>query len=383
MVTDLTRRRLLQAGLIGLVPPTVMPEVLAKPLEHNTSAKEKLLFANSDMQPALIGCALNSANSYSVIVANRIGAPIHKIPLPDRGHGLAVSPSKIRPHAIAFARRPGNYFQPINYITGQKYPIITATHNRHFYGHGAYSTDGKLLFATEGERTTSRGIVGVYDVTDRYNKIDELTGFGIGPHELKVINQDTLCIAVGGVHTNGRKPLNLDTMVPCLVYMDVNGNILQRAKLSDPKLSIRHLSLVSANTIACGQQYRGEIENYPSLIALHAFDTSAKNRLIPLHAEPEQWARFNGYIASIAAVGDHLLATSPRGNCYGIWSISTNRLLELQHLPDASGVVALNNEFKVSSGVGKVISTDPAASSSSYQNYSNISWDNHWLKLIP
>ena len=62
-------------------------------------------------------------------------------------------------------------------------------------------------------------------------------------------------------------------------------------------------------TVLCGQQYRGEPDEYPSLLAMH----TKGGQFESLNAEPEQWARFNHYIASIAASDDWIIATSPEG----------------------------------------------------------------------
>lgn len=251
-----------------------------------------------------------------------------------------------------------------------------AKSNRHFYGHGVYSHDGTLLFATEGERGTSRGIIGVYDVQKQYQKIDELTGFGLGPHEVIMMPDGVLAIGVGGVHTNGREPLNLDSMKPSLSYLSQKGELLDQVSLPDHKLSIRHLAHDGAETVLCGQQYRGEPDEYPALIAMH----TRGGEMQDLQAEPEEWARFNHYVASIAATDEWILATSPPGSCYGIWSKSTGKLVELSALPDASGVVVYGDEFRVSSGAGKVVEQRPEESKSTFA--SGVQWDNHWSRII-
>ncbi len=134
-----------------------------------------------------------------------------------------------------------------------------------------------------------------------------------------------LAVGVGGVHTNGRKPLNLNTMKPSLCYLSQQGKVLDTLILPDKKLSIRHLAHDGADTVLCGQQYRGEPDEYPALIAMH----KRGEEMQLLKAEPEEWARFNHYIASIAATEDWILATSPPGNCYGIWSKQSGDLVEL------------------------------------------------------
>jgi len=354
MVTDTTRRSLLKAALFGA----------AYPLAGCVSTPEKA------STPALIGCSISGRDRFSAVVADSSGMPLHQVPLPERGHGVASNVAQR--HAVAFGRRPGTYFQVFDYQTGESVKLRAADHNRHYYGHGVYSNDGQWLYATEGERGTSRGIIGVYDVVAGYEKVAEFTGFGLGPHEVIVMPDDSLAIGVGGVHTNGREPLNLDSMTPSLSYLDRNGELLEQVGLPDSKLSIRHLAHDGSKTVLCGQQYRGEPDEYPSLLAMH----TTGGDLQPLHAEPEQWARFNHYIASIAATKDWILATSPRGNCYGIWSKHTRKLVELSPLPDASGVVVQAEEFKVSSGAGSVVSQVKPGRKSTVR--SGIQWDNHW-----
>lgn len=355
MVTDTTRRSLLKAALFGAVSPLVGCAATSKHL--NT-------------EPRLIGCSISGRDQFNAVVADEHGNPIRQIPLPERGHGVASNAAL--KHAVAFARRPGVYFQVFDFTTGEQIKLRVADKNRHYYGHGVYSNDGQWLYATEGERGTSRGIIGVYDVLAGYEKVAEFTGFGIGPHEVIVMPDDSLAIGVGGVHTDGRSPLNLDTMTPSLSYLNRNGEVIEQVGLSDNKLSIRHLAHDGSKTVLCGQQYRGEPDEYPSLLAMH----TSGGELQPLKAEPEQWARFNHYIASIAATHDWILATSPRGNCYGIWSKHTQELVELSPLPDASGVVVQGQEFKVSSGAGGVVSQSTPSEKSVIRT--GIQWDNHW-----
>ncbi|WP_260261838.1 DUF1513 domain-containing protein [Vibrio intestinalis] len=358
MVTNQTRRTLLKAALFGSATP-FLPFGCASTTDQASEA--------------LIGCAIRGRDAFSVVVADQYGKPIRQLPLPDRGHGIATS-TKHR-HAVAFARRPGEFFMVFDYHTGEIVSLHKAQDKRHYYGHGVYSLDQSLLFATEGERGTSRGIIGVYDVQKGYKKIAEFTGFGLGPHEVIIMPDSTLAIGVGGVHTNGREPLNLSEMKPSLSYVNHNGELVDQVSLPDHHLSIRHLAHDGSKTVLCGQQYRGEPDEYPALLAMH----TAGGEMQSLEAEPEQWARFNHYIASIAATSDWILATSPRGSCYGIWSKQTRRLVELAPLPDASGVVVQDQAFRISSGAGNVV-TQPKPQFKT-EIKSGIQWDNHWSSI--
>ncbi|OEE74734.1 DUF1513 domain-containing protein [Vibrio genomosp. F6] len=365
MVTDLNRRTLLKAAMYGAMVPV---------LPYGCAAQS----VNANVSPALIGCSLSAKKQYRAVVADESGAEIHSLPIPERGHGVAINSQhgehQYKYHAAVFARRPGSYLMVFDYLSGEQILLRPADKNRHYYGHGVFSNDGMYLYATEGERGTSRGIIGVYRVQDGYKKVEEFSGFGLGPHEVIAMPDNTLAIGVGGVHTDGRKALNLDAMSPSLSYVSAEGKLLDQVSLDDRHLSIRHLAHDGSDTVLCGQQYRGEPDEYPSLLAMHR----RGGDMVQLQAEPEQWARFNHYIASIAASDELILATSPRGNCYGIWSKESGALIELAALPDASGVIEANGMFKVSSGSGSVVTRNKQQSTS---KYSGVQWDNHWSAI--
>ncbi|GEM74644.1 DUF1513 domain-containing protein [Vibrio sagamiensis] len=361
MVTDQTRRNLLKAALLGVSVPLIQAAGASMTSGTHTSNVS-----------ALIGCAILGRDQFAVIIANEYGQPLSMLPLPERGHGVATNKFG---HAVVFGRRPGSYFMAFDYRTQQVLKLQHAMPDRYYYGHGVFSNDGTILFATEGQSKTSKGIIGVYDVHRQYKKIHEIKGFGIGPHEIIMQPNGILAVGVGGVHTYGREPLNLDSMEPNLSYLSQDGDVLEQVFMPDKKLSIRHLAHDGGDTILCGQQYRGDPDEYPALIAMHRRGEG----FTLLKAEPEQWARFNHYVASIAATDEWVLATSPPGNCYGIWSKETGQLTELNALPDASGVVTYGNEFRVSSGSGGVIMHSPPYVKRHRSH--DIIWDNHWAKI--
>ncbi|KXI23907.1 DUF1513 domain-containing protein [Photobacterium sanguinicancri] len=376
MVTDLTRRKLLKMTL------TSASVVSASTM----SGCSMLLPLGGDQQimqvsgkPAIIGCSRRLSGGYAAVVADTSGTPLYQFPLPARGHGIAVQ--KNGAWAAAFGRRPGQYMQVFNYQTGEQLPLVVAKPDRYFYGHGVFSPDGQYLYATEGERGTSRGIIGVYRITTetinaRVEKVSELTGFGIGPHEVVLADVNTLAIGVGGVHTQGRTPVNLASMQPALVYLDIaTGKVDEQAVLADKQLSIRHLSVTESGDVVCGQQYRGEPDHAAPLVAVHQRGKALQH----LHAEEEDWLRFNHYIASIASLDGYILATSPRGNCYGVWRESDRQLIDIKPLIDASGVGVINNNWVVGSGSGKMLTVSQHGQL--VTNISPVLWDNHWSVL--
>ncbi|USD61581.1 DUF1513 domain-containing protein [Vibrio sp. SCSIO 43140] len=369
MAIDISKRNFTKALTIG----TCAPSLLAACATNNNSSMVTDVHGALNKSEALIGGAIRRQGQFEVVVYSVAGQARHQIPLPGRGHGVAIAPNQ--EHAVMFARRPGSYAMVFNYVSGNIDTLIPAESDRHFYGHGVYSNDGRWLYATEGDRSTSLGIVGVYDVENGYRKVEEFSGIGIGPHEIITMSDGRLVVGVGGVHTQGRSPLNLDTMNPSLSYLSESGELLEQVSLQDKHKSIRHLAHDGEHTVLCGQQYRGEPDDYVPLVAMHRKGEA----LVELGGEPEDWARFNHYVASIATTESHILATSPRGNCYGIWDKATRELLEINALPDASGVVVKNGEFHVSSGIGRVVKINADLAKQTF--VSGIQWDNHWSAI--
>ncbi|GAA3545207.1 DUF1513 domain-containing protein [Zobellella aerophila] len=329
----------------------------------------------------LIGGGLSGQGRFVVQSMTLDGQLRYRFALPARGHGMAVHPS--RPLAVCHGRRPGTFISLFNHHSGKQLHTRPADQNRHYYGHGVFSGDGRLLYTTEGVDRSSEGIIGVYELEqERLTKVAEYSGFGIGPHEVRLMpGGRELVIGVGGVHTRGREPLNLETMRPSLSYIDATtGELTERVGLPDRHLSIRHLAVSTDGQVYCGQQYRGSPDDYPPLVASHR----RGQPLTRLGGGALQWARFNHYIASIAVTDSLVAATSPVGNCYGLWRRDDGELIHIKPLPDASGASALGQQVWLGSGQGSLrhITASPAGIHEG-TIYSAHQWDNHWALIDP
>ena len=84
-------------------------------------------------------------------------------PLPDRGHDVTYDP--IARRSVVFARRPEP--SPWSSTTPARLSRLTITSppGRHFFGHGVFSPDGALLYATENDFENAAGMIGIYDAT--------------------------------------------------------------------------------------------------------------------------------------------------------------------------------------------------------------------------
>jgi hypothetical protein len=332
-------------------------------------------------------------NTYSVVVLRLDGSVVRELPLQDRGHDIALDPASGQ--AVVFARRPGSFALAFD-VRRQREPVLfTTPPNRHFYGHGVFSPDGRLLYATEHDNDTRQGLLGVYSATQGYKRVGEMQTYGIGPHEVILLADGrTLSVANGGIEThvephigphigNGREKLNVDTMMPSLAFIDsATGDLIaQHNQTSDlHKLSIRHIAADARGAVWFGAQWEGEAAETPELVGFAGIDKPL--RLI----EPDtpRGSALAGYIGAVAISGDKrvLAASAPRAG--RIVYIDTERAAVIgeTQLTDGCGVTGIAQaEFALSSGLGVVQTEAPDHTHLRTASFPGRSFDNH-LRLV-
>ena len=337
----------------------------------------------------LIASSIKKKHDNFFRIALNDGHVLGDIALPSRGHGVVVSTTN--KHIALVARRPGNWILVTDYL-GREIVKVTGNKNRRFNGHACFSDDGRYFYTTENDFENQRGVVGVHDIHDGYKKIDELSSYGVGPHELLSVGPNTIAVANGGIHTHPSKPrkkLNLDTMVPSLVYLDVrSGQKIDEYRLNDHKLSIRHMAKDRNNNLVLALQYAGDKTKKVPLVAFHRGEQHIQYG----QADDIVWQSLNHYTASAACNSmDNITAvTSPRGNRVTFWNTKTGEYMASQYCADVAGVAyhEKSNTFITSNGRGDVnewhvmrseqnekIITQ--ATSNLLFNVAESQWDNH------
>lgn len=331
-----------------------------------------------------VSCGAHPTGAFLVAGFDDDGAIYFEQSLPERGHGIAFR----RPGSdcLIFARRPGRFVRVLDLETGELQRQIDPIEGRHFYGHGAFSADGGLLFATENDYEMGRGCVGIYDCEANYKRLGEVPSGGVGPHDIALMpDGETLVLANGGIHTHpdqGRAKLNLPTMAPSLVYMDAaSGCLLEKVELPAQlhQLSIRHLDVAGDGQVAFAMQYEGDRADDVPLVGLHRQGEAP--RLIKGPGDVE--ARTQRYAGDVAfdASGRICLASSPRGNLFTLWDAIEGRYLGMESLLDVCGLAPAGDvgTFLVSSGVGSLSHYDASSSTLSLLKAPDPStlWDNH------
>lgn len=335
-----------------------------------------------------ITAARRGNGQYCLLVLAEDGAIEREIALTGRGHDIALSPDGRT--AVAFARRPGTFAVAID-LSGARAPVTLASApGRHFYGHGIFSRDGRLLYATENDYDEARGVLGVYDVAAEYQRIGELETHGVGPHEVLLMpDGETVCIANGGIETHpdaGRAKLNLDTMQPSLVFIDRrSGDIKAHHELARElhHLSIRHLCLDGSGVVWFGGQWEGGPDSVPWVVG-HA---RADSPIVFSESAGAVGARLKGYIGSMAASQDGAIvaASAPRAGRVLYFDAEHGRVVGERQLSDVCGVApAHSSDIAQSSGEGHLQISSPIGGSGDglVHRLAEIAFDNH-LRAIP
>ncbi|GAL11981.1 putative exported protein [Vibrio astriarenae] len=150
---------------------------------------------------------------------------------------------------------------------------------------------------------------------------------------------------------------------------------MERHKLNDHQLSIRHLSVTNDDTVYFAQQHQNPLGVMEPLLYEHQLGMTPK----PLVANEQQWLEFEGYIGSVVASQEFILASSPKRGIVGVFERKSGTLAHLLRETDVCGIAMHNERFALSSGLGK-LGVDTLTSHGLSHNL-NLAWDNHlvWL----
>lgn len=311
--------------------------------------------------PDYLTAALRPDGVYTLCGLTEAGTMVFELPLPGRGHAATAHPSA--PIAVAFARRPGRFALVIDCAIGQELARLDAPEGRHFYGHGAFSSDGSMLYTSENDFDAARGVIGLWAADDAFRRIGEFASGGVGPHEvLRLPGMDNLVVANGGIETHpdtGRAKLNIPLMRPNLTYLSAEGSVLDQVELDRAlrQNSIRHLDALPSGEVGFAMQWEGPDQDHPPLLGLHRRG-AAPELLMAADAQHEQ---LQGYAGSVAFSGDGaaLALTSPRGGVVQVFSTETGDLLNTLHAEDVCGIATgSSGSFSVTTGLGAVGSWD-------------------------
>jgi hypothetical protein len=317
--------------------------------------------------------------AYGAAILSEAGKILHTIDLPDRGHDITFD--RVSGRSVVFARQPGTFFVAFDHA-GRTPPVtMQSVAGRHFFGHGVFSPDGKLLYATENDFDNAAGMVGVYDARNGFARIGEFPTYGVGPHELLLLGDGrTIAVANGGIETHpdfGRAKLNLPTMKPSYVLVDcVTGDLIEKHELPPElhQLSIRHMDSDVTGAVWFGCQHEGPATERPALVG-----RAVRGKELQLIDMPEDvLSGFRNYIGSVAANRDAgtVAVTSPQGNSFAVIEAASGKVVAMERLTEVCGIAPDQSGFIVTTGTGTIVEPDGR----SLEDTEHV-WDNHVLRI--
>ena len=317
--------------------------------------------------------------SFGAGILSEAGKLLYSVTLPDRGHDVTFDPVSRR--SVVFPRKPGVIAVVFDHTRRAEPLTIAAAAGRHFYGHGVFSPDGALLYATENDFDNAAGMIGVYDAKGGFARVGEFATHGVGPHELMLLEDGrTLAVANGGIETHpdfGKAKLNLATMQPSYVLIDrLSGDLVEKHRLPPDlhKLSIRHMDADATGTVWFSCQYEGATMDRPPLVG-----RAARGKDLELLNMPEKALNsLRNYIGAMAANREAgtMAVSSPAGNSYVIFDTESGRVVSATDMTEVCGIAPDRDGFIATSGEGRIA----AAGRSPVQEPAYV-WDNHMLRI--
>lgn len=354
----------------GLIDRRALLKAAGGTFAASLAPRAAAALANADAVYA--SAYMDGYEGFGVALLTEAGEVVHRYALPQRGHDAEFDPSGRR--LVVFARRPGTFAAVIDLARDAQPLIIHAPEGRHFYGHGCFSADGRLLYVTENDYDNARGVISVYDATDGFRRIGEFDSGGVGPHDMVVLpGGRSMLIANGGLETHpdyGRTVLNLATMKPNLALIDLaDHSVSARHELPQAmhKLSIRHLAMTADGTVWFATQNQGDIHALLPLAGSVSPDGDV--RLVDMPEEDLRLMR--GYIGSVAAneAAGSVVFTSPQGNVAFEIGCADGAVIARHDLADVCGAAAKPGGFFLSTGKGWLDGRT-----------TRLSWDNHIVR---
>lgn len=328
-------------------------------------------------QAAFVSACQLVDGRYALVILSMDGRVLREIALSGRGHDIAID--KPTGRAVAFSRRPGAFAVAFDARGAGEPVVFAAREDRTFSGHGIFSRDGRLLYATENDSDTGAGLLGIYD-TASFTRIGEMATHGIDPHEVILLSDGrTLAVANGGIEMSGREKLNIAAMEPSLAFLDIaSGNVkaLHRLPAALNRLSIRHIAADAGGAVWFGGQWEGALTESPELIGRASLDTPLK--LIDVPAP--MGTALKGYIGSVAVSGDGavIAAAAPRAGRTLFIDAKSGRVVGEAALPDGCGISAVaEHGFALSSGHGDFIREVPGQDPQFSAKLPGTAFDNH------
>lgn len=290
------------------------------------------------------------------------------IPLTFLSHG--VTPNPVKPERAVLFEKQGKGSCEVDLKLGKVLATIPTVEGRKFYGHGAYSLDGSLLYATETEMSTYKGVIVVRDGVT-FKELGKFPTFGEAPHDCHMINEGkTLVITNGGAALGATG----DEAAPSVTFVDIKTEkLLERVIFTNDKINAGHLAITSKQDLAVVSAPRDGVPGQAT--AQGALTLRPAGGIVStMDAPSETVKKMTGESLSVCIheASGIVGVTNPTGGIVTFWDLAEKKLIKAMEMGKPLGI-ALTLDKK-----DFVISFCPDATTAALQRF-----DAQTLEPIP
>lgn len=307
---------------------------------------------------ALVLAGARAANGQHLLAALEPQGEVAWLrPREQRAHDIAISNDG--QVAAVFDRRPGRSAELLNVRDGSLRQRIVCDETTQLNGHGVFDASRNWLWATEtrfDDNGQPSGWLSAYDLNTRVSAARQPSG-GLDPHQCLRVGPFIVVVNGGYRESPGgvtAKFLASD-QPPNVSWMNIRTGEHQASNtLPDPALSLRHLAVASEGQVVVAAQSDRGVDDDTALV----FVASMAGGMRPLPAPEGGWRQLAGYVGSVAAHGNTVMATSPRGACAVRWNLAADAPGTVTRIADVSGAGFAGNTAVLTAGTGALISGD-------------------------
>ncbi len=272
-------------------------------------------------------------------------------------HALTIDPNDPSKAAVFEKKGPGACY--LDFVEGRVVAQLTSPKTRHFYGHGAYSPNGSLLYATESYlEDQHRGALIVRDAKT-FQELGSVPTHGTAPHDCMLLDDGSTMVV-----TNGGGPLR-GGAAPSVTYIDVKSEkLLEEVKLTAPRYNTGHLAISGDGNLAVVSAPRDGLPGKAP--KLGAISLKPKGQpLITMRKPKKVVDRMKGETLSVLihpreqdGGDERVLATHPDGDMLSVWSMRQGKLLrKYTEFEQPRGICLTldGNYFAVSHSLGRSV----------------------------
>ncbi|MGH1349112.1 MAG: DUF1513 domain-containing protein [Nannocystales bacterium] len=247
-------------------------------------------------------------------------------------HGITPHPTRRREIVMFEKHGPGCCVFDLE--TSQVVRSIACAPHRQFYGHGAYSPDGSLLYCTETDlQDGRRGYITVRDGAT-FETLGDFPSHGLAPHDCQFANDGTTLVIANGGSGAGR-----DEDPPGVAFVDVrDGKALDVLPMPSTHVNAGHLDLTAAGDLAVVSAPR---DGYDPARACGGVSLRAEGAALSTVVGPEEViTKLVGETLSVAIhPGTRVVgATTPLGHFVTFWNLDTGALVGQLRVPNPRGI---------------------------------------------